>query len=96
MQRIILFQRISKRIWDVGTCETQRITKFFAKGRNELDKFIYVETKFVMFVAKNNEPFIICNEFSKIGSHMSRDSELAKKLGAGKTKTAQIIKGRKN
>ena len=44
-----------------------------------------------MFVARNNEPFSICDGFSKTGRDMSPDSELAKKYGAGKTKTTEII-----
>ena len=44
-----------------------------------------------MLVVKNNLPFSSCDEFSKIVSDMFPDSELAKKFGAGKTKTLQII-----
>ena len=46
-------------------------------------------------VVKNNLPFSIRDEFSKIVSDMFPDNELAKKCGAGKTKTLQIIKGRR-
>ena len=60
------------------------------KGPDERDKLIYAETKFAMFVVKNNLPFSICVEFSKIVCDMFLDSELAKKYGAGKTKTSQI------
>ena len=47
-----------------------------------------------MFVAKNNEPFSICDEFSQTASDMCPDSKLAKKYGAGKIKTTQITKGK--
>ena len=57
---------------------------------------MYAETTFVMFVAKNNEPCSIGDGFSKIGSDMSSDSELAKKYEAGKTKTTEIIKAKRN
>ena len=53
------------------------------KRPEESDKHIYAETKFAMFVVKNNLPFSICDGFSKI---------VAKKCEAGKTKTSQIIK----
>ena len=62
------------------------------KGQEESDNRVYEETKFAMFVVKNNLPFSICDEFSKIVSDMFPDSELAKKYGAGKTKISQIIK----
>ena len=66
-----------------------------AKGPEECDKLIYAETKFVMCKVKNNLPFSISDEFSKIVSYMFPDSKLAKKYGAGKTKTSQIIKGKR-
>ena len=53
------------------------------KRPEESDKLIYAETKFAMFVVKNNLPFSICDEFSKIVSDMLPDSELAKKYAAG-------------
>ena len=56
------------------------------KGPEESDKLIYAETKFVMLVVKNNFPFSISDEFSKIVSDMFPDSKLAKKYGARKTK----------
>ena len=65
------------------------------KGLEESDKLIYAEAKFAMFVVKNNLPFSICVEFLKIVSDMFPDSELAKKYAAGKTKTSQIIKGKR-
>ena len=55
-----------------------------------------METTFAIFVAKSIKPFSICDGFSKIGSDMSPDSELAKKLGAGMNKTAEIIKDKGN
>ena len=48
------------------------------KGSEESDKLIYEETKFEMFVVKNNLPFSICDKFSKIVSDMFPGSELAK------------------
>ena len=54
------------------------------KGPEESTKIIYAETKFVLFVVKNNLPFSICNKFSKIASDMFPTRELAKKYGAGK------------
>ena len=66
------------------------------KGRNEVETVIYEETKFAMYAAKNDEPFSICDGFSKIVSNMSPDSKLTKKYGAGKTKTTQITKGKEN
>ena len=55
------------------------------KGPEESDKLIYAETKFAMFVVKNNQgwnnlPFSICDEFSKIVSDMFTDSEIAKNM----------------
>ena len=38
----------------------------FAKRRDEMHKVIYAATTFVMFVAKSNEIFSICDGFSKI------------------------------
>ena len=49
-----------------------------------------------MLVAENNEPFSICDGFSKIGGDMSPNSELAKKYRAGKTKTIEITKNKGN
>ena len=49
-----------------------------------------------MFVAKNNKQFNICDRFSKIGGDMFPNSELAKKYGARKTKTTEIIKDKRN
>ena len=49
-----------------------------------------------MFEAKNNEPFSKCDGFSKIVSGVPSDRKVAKKYGAGKTKTAQITKGKGN
>ena len=49
-----------------------------------------------MFVAKNNEPFSICDGFSKLGNDMSPDSKLAKKYGVGKTKISEILKDKGN
>ena len=49
-----------------------------------------------MFVEDNNEPFSICDRFSKIVSNISPNSKLAKKNGAGKTKTTQITKCKGN
>ena len=65
------------------------------KGPEESDKLIYAERKFAMFVVKNNLPFSICDEFSKIVCNVFPDRELAKKYGTGKTKTSQIIKGKR-
>ena len=65
------------------------------KRPEKSNKLIYPETKFAMFVVKNYLPFSICDEFSKIVNNMFPDSELAKKFGAGNTKTSQIIKGKK-
>ena len=65
------------------------------KGPEESDKLIYAEKKLVTFVVKNNLPFSISDEFSKIVSDMFPDSKLAKKYGAEKTKTSQIIKGKR-
>ena len=65
------------------------------KGPKESDKLVYSETKFAMFLVKNNLPFSICDEFSTIVSDMFPESELAKKYGAEKTKNSQIIKGRR-
>ena len=50
------------------------------KGPEESDKLIYAETKFVMFVVKNNLPFNISDEFSKIVSDMFPDSKLQKNM----------------
>ena len=60
--------------------------QLMVKGPEESDKLIYAETKFVLFVVKNNLPFSICDKFSKIASDMFPDSQLAKKYGAGKQK----------
>ena len=65
------------------------------KVPDENEKLFYAETKFAMFVIKTNLPFSICDVFSKIVSDMFPDNELAKKYGAGKTKTSQIIKGKR-
>ena len=46
--------------------------------------------------AKITEPFIICDGSSKIGSDMSSNSTLDKEYGAGKTKTPQIVKDKRN
>ena len=70
----------------IAGCETQKIIIFFAKRRDEIETVIYAETKLATLVAKNNEPFRICNGISKIVSDMSSDSKLAKKHRAGKTK----------
>ena len=45
-----------------------------------------------MLVAKNNQPFNICDGFPMLVSDISPVSELAKKYGCGKTKTTQIMK----
>ena len=37
----------------------------------EIDIVICAETKFVMFVARNNEPFSICDGFSSGQRHVS-------------------------
>ena len=66
---------------------------FYHKKDRRNNKVIYTETKFAMFVAKNNLPFTICDEYSKMVADMFPDSELAKKYAAGKTKITQIIKG---
>ena len=68
----------------------------FAKRRVEIHKVIHAETIFAKFVVKNNDPFCIYHGFSKIGSDLSSDSELARKYGAVKTKTAEIIKDKGN
>ena len=47
------------------------------KGPEESDKLIYAETKFAMFVVKNNLPFSICDKFSKTVRDKFPDSELA-------------------
>ena len=60
-----------------------------------MGKVIYAETTFVMFVAKNNEPFSICDEISNIDRDISPNSKLAKKYGAGKTKTTEIIRDKR-
>ena len=73
----------------------ERITSFMAKGPEESDKLVYAKTKFAIFEVKNNLPFSICNEFLKIVSDMFPSSELAKKCGAGKTKTSQSINGKR-
>ena len=52
----------------------QRITSFTVKVPKESDKLIYAETKFAMFVVKNNLPFTICDEFSKIVINKFSDS----------------------
>ena len=65
------------------------------KVPEEKDKVVYAETKFAMFVVKSNLPLTICDEFSKIVSDMFSDSELAKKYGAGKTKTSLIKEGKR-
>ena len=44
--------------------ETHRITSFFANGRHEIDKAIYVATEFPMFVVINNEPFSTSSPFA--------------------------------
>ena len=59
-------------------------------------KVIRVETLFVMFGAKKNEPFSICDDFSNMVSDTRPDSELVKKYEAGKTKATQIIKDEGN
>ena len=76
----------------IAACEIQRISSIFSKRRDKIDKVIYAETKIVMFVAKNNEPFITCDGFSKMLSDMSPYTKLAKKHGAGNTNPTQIIK----
>ena len=62
------------------------------KGPEESDKRVYEETKFTMFVVKNNLPFSICDELSKTIGNMFPYGEQAKKYEAGKTKTSQTIK----
>ena len=47
------------------------------------------------FVAKNKSHLGICDGFSIIICDMSLDSELAKKYEAGKTKTTQIRKNKR-
>ena len=50
------------------------------KEPEESNKLIYAETKFVMFVVKNNLPFSISDEFSKIVIDMFPDSKLQKNM----------------
>ena len=57
--------------------EIQRIIIFFANGRGEIDRLIYVDTMLALFVVKNNEPLGICDGFSKLVSDMFPDSKLA-------------------
>ena len=62
------------------------------KGPEESYKRVYEETKFAMFVVKNNLPFSIGDELSKTIGNMFPDGEQAKKYEAGKTKKSQTIK----
>ena len=66
------------------------------KGPEESNKLIYAETKFAMFVVKNNFPFSICDEFSKIVSGMFAESNLAKimKLESQNFTNHKKVKGR--
>ena len=50
----------------IAASTSSRITSFITRGTEEADKVIYVETKFVMFVAKSNLPFSICDKYSKM------------------------------
>ena len=76
----------------IAASTSSRITSFITRETEEADKVIYAETKFTMFVGKNNLPFSICDEYLKMVVDMFPDSELAKKYAAGKTKITQIIK----
>ena len=56
-----------------------------------MHEVIYAEATFVMFVAKKNESFSICDGFSKTGGDMFPDRKLAKKYEAAITKNTEII-----
>ena len=60
----------------------------------DIDHVFCVETMFVMFFAKNNDPFSICDGFLKVVRGISPDSKLIKKYGAEKIETPLIIKGK--
>lgn len=53
------------------------------------------ECKMAMLIAKNNLPVAFSDEFSRSVGAMFPDSEIAKKYSCGRTKTTQIIKGKK-
>ena len=60
-----------------------------------MDKVFMRRLVFVVLVVKN-EPFSICNGFSKIACHMSPgNNKVAKKYGAAKTKTHKLKKLRR-
>ena len=90
-----VYRRITRRLILLAA-RLKELLYFFSKEGDEVDKVIYAGTKFVMFVSKNKEPFSICKKFAKMACDMSSDSQLAKKCGATKNKTTQIIKGKGN
>ncbi|XP_060125518.1 uncharacterized protein LOC118081198 [Zootoca vivipara] len=59
----------------------------------ETDQVINAEVKMAMLCAKNNVPFTFCDDYNKYVADMFPDSAIAQRYSAGRTKTAQIIKG---
>ena len=70
------------------------MTSFFVRqNTTEEDKVIKAEALFSQFIVKHNLPFAIADHFSKLVPKMFPGCPIAKKYGAGKTKTTQIVKG---
>ncbi|XP_060125482.1 uncharacterized protein LOC118081165 isoform X3 [Zootoca vivipara] len=63
------------------------------RNTEEADQVINAEVKMAMLCAKNNVPFTFCDDYNKCVAEMFPDSAIARKYSAGRTKTAQIIKG---
>nr|XP_034963510.1 uncharacterized protein LOC118081241 isoform X1 [Zootoca vivipara] len=56
-------------------------------------KVIKAEVTMAMLCAKNNVSFTFCDDYNKCVADMFPDSAIARKYSAGRTETAQIIKG---
>ena len=63
--------------------QKQQITETIYKNYSYNTNLLIRDTKLVIFVAKNNESFSICNEFSKMVCDMPPVSQLAKQYKAG-------------
>nr|XP_034963326.1 uncharacterized protein LOC118081165 isoform X1 [Zootoca vivipara] len=69
------------------------MSTFVTRNTEEADQVINAEVKMAMLCAKNNVPFTFCDDYNKCVAEMFPDSAIARKYSAGRTKTAQIIKG---
>nr|XP_042902141.1 uncharacterized protein LOC122270094 [Parasteatoda tepidariorum] len=81
----------TKRHKDLAECvnKNENISKYFASGSD--DDVIRAEVYFTSFIVEHNLPISVADHAGPLFRKMFPKSDVAKKYGAGRTKTAAII-----